>query len=187
MLEGIMIDEMAGYCSKGAICRMMTDICAWAEKNGACIVTPQMVVCRRTAFSVMAEHGEEIDTRFCPPEVLDGSSIGDAQMAWSIGALVHFATTGQVLFGGRGSSVQHQNPEAMIPELPKTFQAVSPIVRACLNHNPHERPDLKTIQSAAEECSRKVEKRKTTQTYNIGQVETNHPITSHDEWPELMA
>lgn len=187
MTRKMTIHDMAGYCHETALWKLLADVCAAVLEQPAedlQAVMPAHVVVEGETFLWDANAAKDTAVEFLPPE---GGARGDeAAVVWSLGALVCYASSGHILFGGRGGAYQRSHPHVELPSLRKDHAALTPLVQRCLCYNPSQRISLKALCEAAQkgwESSRHQERRILQRPYHATAVVDDR---ADDVWPEKM-
>lgn len=125
------LSDIAGYCPEKAIWKMLVDVTGYyLGKEPLSRIGPECVVIAGEVFLTMPR--DTTDHHFMAPEADGQQNPAQTEIVWSIGALIYYASTGRILFGGHGGSYQRQHPTVSLPVLPKTHQSLTPIMQRCL-------------------------------------------------------
>lgn len=181
------IRSVAGYCFESALWKILLDLSKNSEERKETdwqIVTPDNVWIEGEDF-LIANNEQQVPLKeFYPPEGIE--NLDEAGMVWSLGALVCYASSGHVIFGGRGGAYQRSHPTVELPVLRKEHSALTPLVQKCLDYSPDKRIRLKDIHTAAIE-GLKSSKMKKRVVIEADQSETKDFISvPNDVWPEEM-
>lgn len=129
------LQDIAGFCPEEAIWRMLADVSRFViSDGGGYTLDANTVAVDGSHFMVTAEN--------------DGTQAAD--MVWALGALAYYAATGHEVFGGHGAAYQQEHPSVALPSMPKTFQALTAIVHACLCYDTSQRTTLQALSEAAQ-------------------------------------
>lgn len=151
MNESITLCNIAGYCPEEAIWKMIQDLCDIIEQNpaGQCLLTPDSIIIDGDKFLI--GHTQEEQAAFLPPEhQVNETSMGTPQLIWSLGALIYYASSGRILFGGHGGRYQQQYPQVALPVLQKKHQRLTPVMQRCLQREPISRISAQELKSIAQ-------------------------------------
>lgn len=146
------LSDIAGYCPEEAVWKILLDISTFRDKmteSPDTAISPAAISVVGDSFLVARQ--EEADTRFLAPEQAADAPFSPASWVWTCGALAYYASTGQVVFGGRGGIYQQTFPQAPLPVLPKAHKRLTPLVQRCLCHDPAERPSPEELLQLATE------------------------------------
>jgi hypothetical protein len=187
MTRKMTIHDVAGYCHETALWKLLADVSAALLVQPAenpLLVTPSRVVVEGDTFLWDVAADGAVAPEFLPPE---GGGRGDeAALVWSLGAVACYASSGHVLFGGRGGAYQRSHPQVELPVLRKDHAALTPLVRRCLCYNPSQRISLSTLCTAAQEGW----ERSLHQERRLRQQPAGMPAVPADRadalWPEKM-
>lgn len=180
--EKLTLNSIAGYCIEEALWKFLADIASEIlEKNSVLEgIDPNMVVVENEDFHLDGENNAI--PSFCAPE----QEASEAAMVWSLGALLCYASSGHLIFGGRGSLYQRKYPSVKLPVLQKKHSSLTPLVQHCLVYSPEKRISLSELvieaRSGLELCKKRVRCKS-----NIA-ANTERPATSSldERWPEEM-
>lgn len=182
MNDKIRLRDIAGFCPEEAIWKMMADLSTSME-DGKMAFPPNpdnILVDSDTFLPDINVGGEEV---FLAPEQ-EGQKTTTEQGVWALGATAYFMATGHVLFGGYGGKYQLLHPHVALPNMPKAFQALTPVLHRCIASNPSERIGIKELATLAQKgldaC--RLRKRTAKKKNPLTETETGH----HDGWPEEM-
>ena len=180
--ERLTLKSIAGYCIEEALWKFVIDIVAEIQEKGLVLagIDPDMIVIENEDFHLV--HKDNIMPSFCAPE----EEHSEAAIVWALGALLCYASSGHLIFGGSGSLYQKKHPSVKLPVLQKKHNSLTPLVQHCLVYEPKNRISLNDMVIEAKnglELCKKRARRKS----NI-KVEKEHlAISSLDErWPEEM-
>ena len=109
---------------------------------------------------------------FCAPEGL----ASETATVWSLGALLCYASSGHLIFGGSGSLYQGKHPDVKLPVLQKKHSSLTPIVQRCLANSPEKRISLDEMVIEARKGLELCKKR--TRSKSNAKVDKKHPITT---------
>lgn len=183
MSEGRMtLKSIAGYCIEEALWKLVINIVAEIQEKRLVLggIDPNMVVIENDDFQLVSK--EEIMPSFCAPE----EKPSEAAMVWSLGALLCYASSGHLIFGGSGSSYQSKHPSVKLPVLQKKHSSLTPLVQRCLKYSPEKRISLNELvidaRKGLELCKKRVRSKS-----NV-KVEKDRPMVSSldERWPEEM-
>lgn len=183
MSEGKMtLKSIAGYCIEEALWKFLIDIASEIQEKKLVMegIDPDMVVIENEDF-----HLESISNAipsFCAPE----GEAGEAAMVWSLGALLCYASSGHLIFGGRGSLYQSKYPLVKLPILQKKHSSLTPLVQRCLVCSPEKRINMRELvieaRNGLELCKKRVRSK------SNAEVKQEQPAASSidERWPEEM-
>ena len=183
MNEGrLTLKSIAGYCLEEALWKLATDIALELQEKKPNLVCmdPDMIVIDNDEFHLVVN--DDVMQEYCAPEGL----ASEAATVWSLGALLCYASSGHLIFGGRGSLYQVKHPSVKLPVLQKKHSSLTPIVQRCLANSPEKRISLDELVIEAREglelCKKRV-RRKSDVT-----VKKEVPVTTSldERWPEEM-
>ena len=138
MNEGLRLSDIAGYCPEKAIWKMMMDLTdQLLDHESEFRMAPGTVMVAGDSFLIVSS--EVKGDAFMAPEGQENEKVSPAEMVWTIGALIYYASTGRILFGGHGGSYQRLHPGISLPVLPKNHQGLTSIMQHCLCSNPSAR------------------------------------------------
>lgn len=144
MSERMTIRDIAGFCPEEAVWKMMADISEYLLKDHAdCLLSPGSIMIDGDLFLVAT--GQERVNEFTAPELTDNQKADEKGLVWSLGAIVYYLATGHIIFGGHGSCYQRGHPNVSLPILPKSLQALTPVIQRCLCYSPDERICMKEL------------------------------------------
>lgn len=181
------IHAVAGYCHETVLWKMILDVCSElldGKSKEWRVLMPDTVVVDGEKFRL--EHNTQQTTapEFYPPEGI--GKLGEAATVWSLGALICYASSGHYIFGGRGGTYQHDNPQVELPMLRKDHACLNALVQRCLCYSPDQRISLKELQEAAqkgmETARKKARKKMDKVTTDAGKT----IVFTDDGWPEKM-
>lgn len=154
----VTLNDIAGFCPEEAVWKMLSDLCRIAEA-GAEATLPKLCPARILVDgkTFLIDDTEAYDERFDAPELTGkGGKVGATELVWSLGALTYYASTKQIIFGGRGGSYQREFPHVALPSLQKMHQGLTPLMKQCLCSDPGSRISLEALSAHArsgyEEC-----------------------------------
>lgn len=180
--ERMTLKSIAGYCIEEALWKLVIDIVAEIQEKKLVLwgIDPNMVVIENDDFHLVSK--EKVMPSFCAPEGMSS----EAAMAWALGALICYASSGHLIFGGNGSSYQNKHPDVKLPSLQKRHSSLTPLVQRCLVYLPEKRISLEELVIEARKGLELCKKRGRSKS-NV-KVEKDRPlISSIDErWPEEM-
>ena len=107
-------------------------------------------------------------------------------MAWSLGALLCYASSGHLIFGGSGGLYQSKHPDVKLPSLQKKHNSLTPLMQRCLVFSPEKRISMDELvieaKKGLELCKKRVRSKSDVE------VEEMHPMVSSldERWPEEM-
>ena len=184
MTDKIRLRDIAGYCAENAIWKMVTNLCGMVEEENLFMLAPDTVVVAGDSF--IAETHGVTNTEFQAPEYEEGQSQTIAQQIWTIGALIYYASSGHILFGGYGGLYQRQHPKVQLPALQKAHRNLTPLMQKCLAFEPSERINLEELGHMAQNGLQQCLQRKRPQ-YTAGKKQEDKPqVLSSETWPEEM-
>lgn len=186
MTERMTIRDIAGFCPKEAVWKMIADVSQClqngAEHGG---LSPDAVLVDGNSFLVLDV--PNMGNEYLAPEHEMGAKCKEKETVWSLGAIAYFAATGHIVFGGHGGAYQKRNSLVPLPVLPKGLQDLSFVLQRCLCYNPEERVGLKELNSLAQEglLSCKQQERRGATNGN-GKKKTEEVKGADEKWPEEM-
>lgn len=180
--RSLTLKSIAGYCIEEALWKFVIDIASEIQEKGLVLggIAPDMVFIENEDFHILPK--DDIIPSFCAPE---GKS-GEAAMVWSLGALLCYASSGHLIFGGSGSLYQRKHPSVKLPVLQKKHSSLTPLVQQCLTFMPEKRISLNELvieaRKGLELCKKRVRRKSDVK------VEEEHPMVSNldERWPEEM-
>ena len=180
--RSLTLKSIAGYCIEEALWKFVIDIVSEIHDKKFVLggIDPDMVVIENEDFHIQPK--ENVMPSFCAPE---GES-SEAAMVWSIGALLCYASSGHLIFGGCGSLYQSKHPDVKLPALQKKHSSLTPLVQRCLTYSTEERISLDELvieaRKGLELCKKRVRSKSDVK------VEQKHPMVSclDERWPEEM-
>lgn len=180
--RSLTLRSIAGYCIEEALWKLVIDIAAEIQEKKLVLggIDPDMVVIENEDFHLMTN--DDVMPSFCAPE----GKPSKAAMVWSLGALLCYASSGHLIFGGSGSLYQSKHPDAKLPALQKKHCSLTPLVQRSLVYSPGKRISLDDLvieaRNGLELCKKKIRRKS-----NV-KPEHDHPVmNSIDErWPEEM-
>lgn len=176
------LKSIAGYCIEEALWKCVIDITAEIQEKKFVLggIDPDMVAIENDDFYILPK--DDVMPSFCAPE---GKS-SEAAMVWSLGALLCYASSGHLIFGGSGSLYQSKHPTVKLPVLQKKHSSLTPLVHRCLTFSPEKRICLDELvieaRKGLELCKKRVRSKSDVK------VEEMHPMVSNldERWPEEM-
>lgn len=183
MNEGkLTLKSIAGYCIEEALWKFLLDMASEIQEKKSVLegIDPDMVVIDNEDFRL--EGLNNAIPSFCAPE----KEASEAAMAWSLGALLCYASSGHLIFGGRGSLYQSKHPSVKLPVLQKKHNSLTPLVQRCLAYSPEKRISLSELvieaRNGLELCKKRERSKSNTP------VKSERPLTSSidERWPEEM-
>lgn len=153
------------------------------DSNQELRMAPGNIMVAGDSFLIVSDKGT--DDFFVAPEGNVDQMPTQAQTVWSIGALIYYASTSRILFGGHGGSYQRLHPGVSLPVLPKNHQGLTPIMQRCLCPNPSERISFGELNDKAKKGLEECSKRKRIVLCSGGEPEKTDDII-HNLWPEKM-
>jgi len=180
--RSLTLKSIAGYCIEEALWKLIIDIVAEIQEKKYVLggIDSNMVVIENEDFHILPK--ADVIPSFCAPE---GKS-GEAAMVWSLGALLCYASSGHLIFGGSGSLYQRKHPSVKLPVLQKKHSSLTPLVQQCLTFMPEKRISLNELvieaRKGLELCKKRVRRKSDVK------VEEMHPMFSSldERWPEEM-
>ena len=180
--RSLTLKSIAGYCIEEALWKFVIDITAEILEKKYVLrgIDPNMVVIENEDFHILPK--DDVIPSFCAPE----DKSGEAAMAWSLGALLCYASSGHLIFGGGGSLYQRKHPSVKLPVLQKKHSSLTPLVQQCLTFMPEKRISLNELvieaRKGLELCKKSVRRKSDVK------VEEMHPMVSSldERWPEEM-
>lgn len=180
--RSLTLKSIAGYCIEEALWKFVIDITAEIQEKKYVLggMDPDMVVIENEDFHILPK--ENVISSFCAPECKSS----EAAMVWSLGALLCYASSGHLIFGGSGSLYQRKHPDVKLPALQKRHSPLTPLMQRCLVFSPEKRIRMDELVIEARkglELCKKRGRRKS----NV-KVERNCPVISSldERWPEEM-
>ena len=183
MSEGrLTLKSIAGYCIEEALWKLAIDIASELQEKKcyAAGIDPDMVVIDNDEFHLVPK--DNVMPEFCAPEGL----ASETATVWSLGALLCYASSGHLIFGGSGSLYQVKHPSVKLPVLQKKHSSLTPIVQRCLANSPEKRISLDELVIEARKGMELCKKR--TRSKSNAKVDKKHLITTSldERWPEEM-
>jgi serine/threonine protein kinase len=180
--RSLTLKSIAGYCIEEALWKFVIDIVAEIQEKKYVLggIDPDMVVIENEDFHILPK--ENVIPSFFAPE---GKS-SEAAMVWSLGALLCYASSGHLIFGGSGSLYQSKHPDVKLPALQKRHSSLTPLVQRCLVFSPEKRISMDELVIEAKKGLELCKKRVRSKT--DVKVEEEHPMVSNldERWPEEM-
>lgn len=192
MNNKIELRNIAGFCPEEAIWKMVVDICVQIEKDAttaSVVLSPTSIVVDGETFLLEDENsGTE---GFLAPEHVETQKQSEAGTVWAIGAAIYYASSGRLLFGGKGGQYQTQHPSVALPSLQKSHESLTSVMQQCLCTNPADRITLKELETMASQGLAKCRCQKgwiTNPTKRTSRHTENNKneTTTIEEWPEEM-
>jgi len=181
----ITVRDIAGLCPEKAIWKMMADVSTLLlEGNVIYNISPDTVTIDGDMFIV--EAGQGVQKEYVAPESIEGDKPDMKQIIWSLGAVIYFAATGHVIFGGHGSYYQKENPSVSLPVLPKNLQKLTAVLHKCICCNPEERISMIELKEVALKGLASCEKRQRIKSDLANIMTGNKDIRNGEKWPEEM-
>jgi serine/threonine protein kinase len=182
MTDKIRLRDIAGFCPEKAVWKMLADLSGLME-DGRVPFSPNPDNILVDGDSFLPDMSTGVEEEFLAPEQ-EGQETTAEQAVWALGATAYFMATGHVVFGGYGGKYQRLHPHVALPNMPKAFQALTPVLHRCVPSNPSERIDLKELGTLARKGLDACRSRKRTvgQKDSFTETEAGH----HDGWPEEM-
>ena len=183
MNEGrLTLKSIAGYCIEEALWKLAIDIASELQENKPILagIDPDMIVIDNDEFHLVVK--DDVMPEYCAPEGL----ASEAAIVWSLGALLCYASSGHLIFGGRGSLYQSKRSDVKLPALQKKHSSLTPLVQRCLVYSPENRISLSELvieaRKGLELCKKRV-RSKSNMT-----VKKEIPVTTSldERWPEEM-
>lgn len=184
MNKRITLRDIAGYCPEDAIWKMVADLGQNIKNNHNCPSSPDGVIVDDLSFLI--DETVTIQEEFLAPEITDGTTQGIKQEIWTLGALIYYASSGRILFGGHGGTYQKSHPNVLLPALRKDHQPLTALMQQCLKNEPEDRIDINRLVTEAhkglENCL------KMTRGHKEIAKETSAAIFKNqkENWPEEM-
>lgn len=180
----ITLRDIAGFCPEEAIWKMIVDLGQSIKDNHQCPLSPDEVIIDGMSFLL----GEKSSDRFqfLAPECTNEASCGQAQLVWSLGALIYYASSGRILFGGNGSIYQKNHPNVLLPSLRKSHQSLTALMQQCLQYDPSSRI---SINKLIDEAQRGLGSCRKTMRGHCKSTEESAPSSANqrkENWPEEM-
>ena len=180
--RSLTLKSIAGYCIEEALWKFVIDIVSEIQEKKFVLggIDPDMVVIENEDFHIQPK--ENVMPSFCAPE----GKPSEAAMVWSLGALLCYASSGHLIFGGSGSLYQSKHPAVKLPVLQKKHSSLTPFVQCCLTFSPEKRITLDELvieaRNGLELCKKRVRGKSDVK------VEMDHPMVSNldERWPEEM-
>lgn len=177
------LKSIAGYCIEEALWKFLVDIVSeiLGEKLVLEGIDPDMVIIENEDFHL--EGTSNAIQTFCAPE----KEASEPAMVWSLGALLSYASSGHLIFGGRGSLYQRKHPSVKLPVLQKKHSSLTPLVQRCLEYSPEKRIILNELVIEARNGLELCKKRGRCKSSNVAVKPERLTTNSIDErWPEKM-
>lgn len=180
--EKMTLKSIAGFCIEEALWKLTIDIALELQEKKCDVagIDPGMIVIDNDDFHLVVK--DDVMPEFCAPE---GSS-SETAMVWSLGALLCYASSGHLIFGGSGGLYQNKHPDVKLPALQKRHSSLTPLVQRCLVFSPEKRISLNELvieaRKGLELCKKRVRRRS-----NV-KVEKEKPTLTYldERWPEEM-
>ena len=186
MSKRITIRDIAGFCPEEAIWKMIADISNSLLSGDYCnCLTPDSIIVDRDSFII--NNKQDNVSEFLAPEQKKDESPNEKELIWSLGAIIFFAATGHVIFGGYGCKYQKEHPTVPLPVLPKGLQSLTSVTHKCLLFNPNKRIEMKELNNLARKellgcCKQRLKRVDPIKEKKI--IRTNNNIG--EKWPEEM-
>ena len=176
------LKSIAGYCIEEALWKFLLDVVAEIQKKGIVLegIDPDMVVVENEDFYLVNK--DNIRPSFCAPE----GEASEAAMAWSIGALVCYASSGHSIFGGCGSLYQKKHPSVKLPVLQKKHRPLTSLVQRSLAYPPESRISLNEMMIEAKNGLELCKKRSRSKSKTKAKQEQPTSGSLDERWPEEM-
>lgn len=183
MNEGrLTLKSIAGYCIEEALWKLAIDIASESQVKKCYMagIDPDMVVIDNDEFHLVPK--DNVMPEFCAPE----GHASETATVWSLGALLCYASSGHLIFGGSGSLYQVKHPDVKLPTLQKKHASLTPLVQHCLVYSPEKRISLDELVIEARKGMELCKKR--TRSKSNVKNEKEHPVTTSldERWPEEM-
>ena len=164
------IQDIAGFCPEGAIWKMLADVSTFLlnEESGYQLNTDTIMV-EGNQFMVMG--AKDCCTK--------------ADMVWELGGIAYYAATGHVVFGGHGKCYQQNHPKVTLPVMPKSLQALTPVVSACLQYDTANRISMEELCKLSKKGHAECLQRQRTKVAYAGKTANMHQRQG-EKWPEEM-
>lgn len=180
--EKMTLKFIAGYCIEEALWKLTIDIASELQKKKCDVagIDPGMIVIDNDEFHLVVK--DDVMPEFCAPE----KTSSEPAMVWSLGALLCYASSGHLIFGGSGGLYQSKHPDVKLPALQKRHSSLTPLVQRCLVFSPEMRISLNEVVIEArrglELCKKRVRRKS-----NV-KVEKEKPTLTYldERWPEEM-
>ena len=180
--RSLTLKSIAGYCIEEALWKLTIDIASelLEKKCDMAGIDPDMIVIDNDEFHLVVK--DDVKPEFCAPEGL----ASEKATVWSLGALLCYASSGHLIFGGCGSLYQKKHPDVKLPALQKRHSSLTPLVQRCLVYSPEKRISLGELLIEARkglDLCKKRPRRKS----NV-KVEMERPTLTYldERWPEEM-
>lgn len=176
------LKSIAGYCIEEALWKFIVDIVSEILEKKPVMkgIDPEMIVIDNEDFHLELKNNA-IES-FCAPE----KEAGESAVVWSLGALLCYASSGHLIFGGSGSLYQREHPSIKLPSLQKKHSSLTPLVQRCLAYSPEKRISLNELVIEARNGLELCKKRARCKS-NVAIKPVRHTSSSIDErWPEEM-
>lgn len=183
MNEGkLTLKSIAGYSIEEALWKFLTDIASEIQEKKSVSegVDPDMVVIENDDFHLEGLNNPK--PSFCAPE----KEASEAAMVWSLGALLCYASSGHLIFGGRGSLYQSKYPSVKLPVLQKKHSSLTPLVQRCLAFSPEKRISLNELVIEAKNGLVLCKKRVRSKSNTLVKPERSTTSSIDERWPEEM-
>ncbi len=180
--RSLTLKSIAGYCIEEALWKFVIDIAAEILEKKFVLggIDPDMVVIENEDFHILPK--ENVTSSFCAPECKSS----EAAMVWSLGALLCYASSGHLIFGGSGGLYQSKHPDVKLPALQKRHNQLTPLVQRCLVFSPEKRISMDELvieaRKGLELCKKRARSKLDVK------VEKGHSVRSSldKRWPEEM-
>ena len=139
--RSLTLKSIAGYCIEEALWKFVVDIASEIQEKGLVLggIAPDMVFIENKDFHILPK--DDVIPSFCAPE----GKPSEAAMVWALGALLCYASSGHMIFGGNGSLYQRKHPSVKLPVLQKKHSSLTPLVQQCLTFMPEKRISLNEL------------------------------------------
>lgn len=178
------LKSIAGYCFEEALWKFLVDIASEILEKKSVLegIDPDMVVIENEDFHLEGTNNA-IQT-FCAPE----KETSETAMVWSLGALLCYASSGHLIFGGSGSLYQKKHPCIRLPVLQKKHSSLTPLVQRCLAYSPEKRIRMCELVIESRKGLELCKKRVRCKSNVAVKPEPERPTTSSidERWPEEM-
>lgn len=176
------LKSIAGYCFEEALWKFLIDIASEILEKKLVWegIDPEMVVIENEDFRL--EGISDAIPSFCAPE----KKANEAAMVWSLGALLCYASSGHLIFGGRGSLYQAKHPLVKLPLLQKKHSSLTLLVQRCLAYSPEKRISLNELVIEARNGLELCKKRVRSKSNAAIKPERTATSSIDERWPEKM-
>ena len=176
------LKSIAGYCIEEALWKFVIDITVEIQEKKFVLggIDPDMVVIENEDFHILPK--ENVIPSFCAPE---GKS-SEAAMVWSLGALLCYASSGHLIFGGSGGLYQSKHPDVKLPSLQKKHNSLTPLMQRCLVFSPEKRISMDELVIEARKGLELCKKRVRSKSDVKYEKKTLVKSSLDERWPEEM-